>query len=649
MIRTMKNLIKLIMMVMVGWLLLPGSILSAQKPTVAVVVWDDRAKEGEDLGEIRVYQLGEPVQGLKVKVSYEGAASDGFDYRCYSNVLEVDKYRSFVVRPIHDGMVEGPEDVTVRILESDAYIIDPEYSKASVIIQDGDIPDVEFEVPSSIHKEAHEEVEVGIKLSWAFDKDVEVDFSVQGVLAVEGEDFQVGSSRLIIPAGEERTSIKLRILDDDVPEDEETVVIRIVGVKNANIATTESHYYTIKNDDGEPDRSIVYDRIYGALIGFRAGCSIGASTEYNWPQDRIQEIFGFQDKFLPFKHYGDTWTHPAGATEDGGERHKLICTAIIEKQDRISYQELKDVWLRDCEIEDMNYMTQNYDRVLLSFAKWGVPPADMPITKFGKPRDLGEHIHLTARIFQALPCINAGDPENAIADMNEMGKLYYEDPDDDAFEWGAVYNAAMALAMIPDATVESVIEGALSYATPEIEKEIRHALAITEKYDDPMNRELWQELTDMYMDPGSKYYAFNRIEKYQNSSVYENVSYAFALFKATKADVKQSVLIATNRGYDTDCTAASAGALCGALSGIGEIPADWIEMLDSGIANNPYTNAHFTNKATADGLYSALKNKLYRMEAESKGLKGNDKSVSKEVLAQRENYVKLMKQHKVIE
>ncbi len=77
---------------------------------------------------------------------------------------------------------------------------------------------------------------------------------------------------------------------------------------------------------------------------------MGAITEYNWPQDRIQEIFGFLDEFLPFKHYGDTWTHPAGATEDGGERHKLICTAIIEKQDRISYKELKDVWLRDCEI-----------------------------------------------------------------------------------------------------------------------------------------------------------------------------------------------------------------------------------------------------------------------------------------------------------
>jgi ADP-ribosylglycohydrolase len=376
---------------------------------------------------------------------------------------------------------------------------------------------------------------------------------------------------------------------------------------------------------------------------------MGAITEYNWPQDRIEEIFGFQDEFIPYKHYDGTWTHPAGSTEDGGERHKLICTAIMEKQDRIDYHDLINVWLRDCEIKEMYHMTQPYDRTLLSFAKWGVPPADMPVTKFGMPSDLGEHIHLTARTFQALPCINAGDPENAIADMNEMGKLYYEDPNDDAFAWGAVYNAAMALAMLPDATVESVIEGALEYAAPEIEEEIRHALAITDKYDDPMNRDLWQELSDMYMEPDSRYYAFSRIEKYKNSSIYENVSYAFALFKATNGNVKQSVLIATNRGYDTDCTAASAGALCGALSGSTKFPQDWIVTLDAGTANNPYTNAHFTNKATADGLYRALQNKVYRMETALKNLKNNIGSASKTEVDKLENYVELMKKCNVIE
>lgn len=49
-------------------LLSTGSILLAQKPTVSIVVWDGKSKEGHELGEIRIYQLGEPTPGLNVKL-----------------------------------------------------------------------------------------------------------------------------------------------------------------------------------------------------------------------------------------------------------------------------------------------------------------------------------------------------------------------------------------------------------------------------------------------------------------------------------------------------------------------------------------------------------------------------------------------------
>jgi len=84
------------------------------------------------------------------------------------------------------------------------------------------------------------------------------------------------------------------------------------------------------------------------------------------------------------------------------------------------------------------------------------------------------------------------------------------------------------------------------------------------------------------------------------------------------------------------------------LSGSTKIPQDWIVTLDAGTANNPYTNAHFTNKATADGLYRALQNKVYRMEAELKNLKNNVSSASKAETDKLENYVKLMKKCNVI-
>lgn len=618
--------------------------LYAQKPVVAILAWDDKAKEASDPGEIQIIQLGDPVPDLTVRIKTEGTASDGLDYRCFNDTWKVNKIKSFKVLPVDDGILEGDETVKVSLVESPDYTIEKTHKSATVTIQDASLPDVDFETPSSTGLEASENVELNVILSKPFNKDVDLDYTVQGVIAENGTDFQLKPGTLVIPAGNTKAAIHLKVLNDDKAEGDETVVIRLSKAKNANIGRNHSHYYTIINDDGAFTKSEVYDRILGALLGFRAGCSMGAVTEYNWPQQRIKSTFGLLDEFKPYVHYNDSWAHPAGATEDGGERHKLISTAIIEKQDRINYQDLKGVWLRDCDIENMYHMTQNYDRVLLAYAKWGVPPADFPVTKYGKPEDLGEHIHLTARTFQALPCINAGDPDNAIADMNDMGKLYYEDPNDDAFAWGAVYNAAIALALLPNATVESVINGAMKYATPEIEKEIRNAISITEKYDDPMNRDMWQELTNVYVNPKSKYYAFARIEKYPNSSIYENVSFAFALFKATNANVKQSIIIAVNRGYDTDCTAASAGALCGALSGTSTIPEDWIKILDKGNANNPYTNAHFTNKATADGLFQALQNKVLRLEKESDTMKYGYEE-TKKIKA----YIQLMKEAGVVE
>ncbi len=641
----MKHFKKTICLIALGlYAFLSSTNLYAQKPVVAILSWDEKAKEASDPGEIWIVQLGEPTPDLTVKLKIEGTASDGLDYRCFSDTWKVNKMERFKILPIDDGLEEGDETVTVSLLESPDYKIENIHKSATVTIQDNSLPDVEFATPSSTGEEANENADLKITLSKVYKEDVELDYTVQGVMAEEGKDFKLKAGTLVIPSGKTEASITLKIIDDNEAEGDETVVIRLQEARNANIETRHAHYYTIKNNDGDLTESIVYDKILGALVGFRAGCSMGATTEYNWDQQRIESTFGLVDDFKPFVHYSDPWTHPAGATEDGGERHKLICTAIIEKQDRIDYKDLKDVWLRDCEIENMYHMTQNYDRVLLAYAKWGVPPADFPITKYGKPRDLGEHIHLTARTFQALPCINVGDPENAIADMNDMGKLYYEDPNDEAFAWGAVYNAAMALAMLPDATVESVIEEALEFATTEIEEELRYVMAITEKYDDPMNREMWQELTDVYMDPDSKYNAFARIEKYPNSSIFENVGFAFALFKATNANVKQAVIIATNRGYDTDCTAASAASLCGALSGTSTIPKDWIEILDEGIANNPYSNSHFTNKATADGLYIALQNKVYKMEKEAGSMKKNSEE-TKKIKA----YVKVMREAGVIE
>jgi len=621
-----------------------SSAQKLEKPTISLMVWDNRAIEGSDRAELQFFQTDVYKTGLVVHYDISGTARNGYDFRIGNSLRMRNSKASLIIKPVDDFDLEGDETVTITLREDTAYTIDPRNRSKTIIIQDNELPDIQFLLPSSCSKESDPGF-VEIALSKASLADVRIDYKISGNLVQNPEsDFRSSSGNILIPAGTTTGTIPLEIINDDIPEDDETIIIEIVNASNANIGINEKHYYTIENEDGDVPRSSVYDRIYGIILGSRGGSSLGAIVEGMDRTSEIESIYGIFNEFIPYNHYDVYWSHPAGSTEDGIERQKAICTAVIEKQNRIKAEDLMKIWIRDYEIKDMYYMTQPYDKTLLAYAKWGCSPEELPSSKYGgMPDDLGNHIHLTARVFHAIPVINAGDPAGAIEDTKEIGRLFYEDRNDDAFEWGGVYNAALALAVLPGATINSVIEGALKYATPDMRKEIEYGLSIAGRYSNPMDKGFREELNKMYEDPESPYCASKRITKYIGSSIYENVTCSFAILKASKGNVELAVRIANNRGRDTDCTAASAGGLAGALTGTSTIPEEWIKKLDEGTGDNPFTNSHMPNKATAQALYRALQNKLKSLAEELKISENQDGKQQPEGVVKVKTYLELMR------
>lgn len=622
-----KSFLKIILVIFITLPYLTGCAgktqpVEQEKPTVALMLWDEKAKEGSDFGEFQIYTEGEGKTNVTVFYTMSGTAKNGYDFTPIADTLVVGKRKSIMTQAIDDDLSEGDETVSITLKPHASYEINQKHASKTLIIQDNEIPDVQFLKPSSKGSESVSTVNIEVALSRPAQTEVKVDYSVRGISASENQDFVLPSGTLTIPAGKLTQTIPVLIKGNNLPEDDKTVIASLSNASGANIGLNEKHFYTILNDDGDVQRSSIYDKIYGIILGTRAASSMGAAVEMVIDPVQIGKIFGTFDEFIPYVHYNVPWTRPAGGTEDGVERQKLIATAIIEKQDNITAQDLLNTWVRDCKLEDMHFMTQPYDKTLLLYAKWGLTPDDMPKSVYGMPSDLGRNIHLTARVFHPLPCINAGDPEGVIRDMRELGSLYYDNKEDEAFAWGAVYNAALTLAMLPGATITSVIEDALKYANPEIRREIEHGIAIAEKYiDNPMDPAFWKELNTMYTDPSSPYCVDKRIERYPQSSIFENVTCSFAMLKATNGNVKQAVVISCNRGRDTDCTAASAAGLAGAFTGTETIPEEWIATLEKGTEANPYTNSHMTNRATAQGLYRALETKLGRMAAELESAK----------------------------
>ena len=356
----------------------------------------------------------------------------------------------------------------------------------------------------------------------------------------------------------------------------------------------------------DPAKPGLFDKVYGCLAGSRIGSAMGAAVE-GWDMDRIAQKYGVFDKFVAYHHYNVDWDHPAGSTEDGTERQKLMGTAIIEKRDRITAEDLVKTWVKVLDPNKMMYMTEAFDRELLVEAKSGKVPAS----------ELGRlckypHLNTTARSFHAIALINACDIEGVIRDVYDVARVY-QPPSSDSFAWGAAYNAAVVHALRPDATVDSVVETALRYAAPEIRSEIQQGLDIASKYSEPLD--MRKELNEVYTSNDSRFCAEKRMKHYQASSIYETVTKALAVFAGTRGNVKDAVIVSVNFGRDTDCLAAVAAGISGALTGADSIPKDLIKQVDYATSINPHTNSKRTLRETSDGLYNTFKTRLAKIKA----------------------------------
>lgn len=356
------------------------------------------------------------------------------------------------------------------------------------------------------------------------------------------------------------------------------------------------------------------DKFLGCISGSWIGSAMGATVE-GWPQEKVKATYGTLNQLLPYKHYIEyvDWQSPAGATEDGIERQKLISTAIIEKKDRILAQDLAAVWARDLDPDKMVYKQEPFDRSLLLLIKAGLPGVEL-----GRLSPFLNVISV-ARSSHPLGLINAGDPQAAADDSFEVGKLYVPETAF-ALRWAALYNAGIAEACKPNATVATVINtvkrfasyraetGGLytgvkveKFAYDTIEKEVNRAFELAEKYNDP--EQLREKFNEIFF--GGFY------QTYGVATANEIVAKGLAIFALHKGDPREAIITAVNFGRDTDCLAAVAGGLSGALSGTSKIPKDWMDQVNKATAQDPYTNSKRSMDETADGLFHAY---LTRME-----------------------------------
>ncbi len=337
------------------------------------------------------------------------------------------------------------------------------------------------------------------------------------------------------------------------------------------------------------------EKFFGCICGAHIGSAMGAPVE-GWDYQRIESEYKTVDYLLPYEHYGNGWNRPPGTTEDGIERQKLMIAAILENGDRVNAEDVRRSWVQNIKPESAGMVSEPFEAKLLAMAKSGIPARDI-----GRYCDYSG-LNSMARACHPLGLINAGDIEGAVEDVMEVGLLYQTDGSR-GLKWACVTAVGIAAATKPGASVDSVLASILdtcdkTQVVPEVERQLDATRSIEDF------RSLRAYFDGVYSGKGTPYWA---------ASANEVVTKALCVFRMTHGNTFDAMVASVNMGRDTDCLAAVAAGISGALTGAGSIPDELIAQTDTATGLNIYTNSTRTLRETADGLHGAFGNRLERM------------------------------------
>jgi len=365
---------------------------------------------------------------------------------------------------------------------------------------------------------------------------------------------------------------------------------------------------------GDRPNDRLFAHIYGAVAGAYIGNSMGAPVE-GWTWERIEKTYGFLDTFVADPRSRGVANQP-GWTEDGMERYKLMCSAIIKKGSRINIDELAREWVESIDPTKIGFRIGAQDRIIYDLLKAGMPP--MEVGRYAIwPGFMG-----TVKMMQPLGLVNACRPDVAAKDALDLGRikdsqgrpLWRDDrqTEDGKFRSTLVYNnalecsaaiaAATAEAVRPNATVDSVIAAALAQLPSGSRKEVETVLGFAQ------NAKNWKDLRAPYQ----KFYEGRPI-----SNAIDVLAGGLACFKLANGQPREATLYAVNLGRDTDCKAYVAGGLAGALRGIEAWPPEWVALVEKAVGTDPYTVDKRTARQVAEGLYAACLSELHKVKSQT--------------------------------
>jgi ADP-ribosylglycohydrolase len=296
----------------------------------------------------------------------------------------------------------------------------------------------------------------------------------------------------------------------------------------------------------------LYDKILGSLLGGLIGDAIGSSSE-GLHYKTIEERYGWLADF------GTEGT-------DDTIMKTLLAQALLETNGHAGRDDWAAQWMEDYE----TIFGKKADKFFISVHHTAVK------LRFTLPRlaALGNlPSSSSAMCISPVGMVNPCNPAHAALQAYNVASLIHTH--DVAFcqDGAAAVAAAVAEAMNPAASVESVLCASVDYIDKKSGEEMLDLISLF--------------LSDA--KSSGSYLSF-RERVYKNSDRYfkplacdsrETVPLALALFALADGELEQSILYGANFGRDADTIATMSGAIAGALHGAERIKKEWREKTRS--------------------------------------------------------------------
>jgi len=223
-------------------------------PSVTLSVDNTSINEASGTATLTATLSAVSGKDVTVTLAYSGTAINGTDYNSSAsttitiNAGNTSANVATIITPVNDADPEAAETIIVDVTNV-TNGTEATAQSQTITITDDDTPNLTFTTASSNGAESVSSAGITVDLSIASGLTVTADYALTGT-ATEGTDYTLAAGMLTFNPGDVQETITIAsIIDDAILESNETVIITLSNLSNANAGTNQVHTYTINNND----------------------------------------------------------------------------------------------------------------------------------------------------------------------------------------------------------------------------------------------------------------------------------------------------------------------------------------------------------------------------------------------------------------